>query len=137
MSKIYRTTDVIPVKVDSLVVGISPLTFEQKMQVQSQVLKGGTDAAMRGAKLALQSAIKSIKGLEDASGKAYEIDIKDGKLTDECWEDLQNIEETPKLITVCLALINGVPKEFVDPETKKKIPGVSFITAEDSKQKKK
>jgi hypothetical protein len=136
MAKIYRTTDIIPLEIDGLVVNISPLTFEQKMQIQTEVLKGGAQAAMRAAKLACQSAIKEIKGIEDQDGTEYKVQLTDGRLSDETWDDLQNIEQTQKLITVCLGLINGIPKEFVNPETGEKLKGVTIIR-EATKGKKK
>lgn len=136
MAKIYRTTDIIPLNIDGLVVNVSPLSFEQKMQIQSEVLKGGPQAAMRAAKLACQYAVKDIKGIEAADDTEYKVEIKDGKISDECWDDLQNIEQTQKLITVCLGLINGIPKEFVNPETGKAIPGVSLVK-DNTKAKKK
>jgi hypothetical protein len=136
MAKIYKTTDVIPLSIDGLTVNISPLSFEQKMQVQSEVLKGGAPAAMRAAKLACQYAVKSIKGIETQDGEEYEVTSKDGMITDECWDDLQNVEQTNKIISVCLALISGVPKEFVNPETGKPLVGVSIIK-EATKGKKK
>lgn len=136
MAKIYKTTDIIPLSIDGLTVNISPLSFEQKMQVQSEVLKGGAAAAMRAAKLACQYAVKDIKGIETQDGESYSLDVKDGMVTDACWDDLQNIEQTTKLISVCLSLINGVPKEFVNPETGKPLDGVSIIK-ESTKGKKK
>lgn len=136
MARIYKTTDIIPIKIDGLVINVSPLTFEQKMQIQTEVLKGSAQSAMRAAKLACQSAIKDISGIEDVDGSKYMIELKDGKLTDECWDDLQNIEQTQKMITVCLGLINGVPREFTNPETGEKLEGVSLIK-EATKAKKK
>lgn len=136
MAKIYRTTDVVPLKIDGLVVKISPLTFEQKMQLQTEILKGGTQGAMRAAKLACQFAIKDITGIENQDGSDYKIEVKDGRMSDECWDDLQNIQETQKMVTVCLNLVNGIPKEFTDPNTGKKLEGVSLIK-QDSKSPKK
>lgn len=127
MAKIYRTTDIIPINIDGLVVNISPLTFEQKMQVQSEILKGGVQSAMRAAALACKSSIKDIKGIYNQDGTQYKVDLDGGKLSDQTWDDLQNIEQSAKIITVCLNLLNGIPKEFVDPETGKTLDGVSII----------
>ena len=136
MATIYKTTDQIPLKVKDLTIKVSPLSFEQKMKVQSEILKNGAEGAMRGAKLACQFAIKEIKGIVDGSGNEYQIELKDGKLSDECWDDLQNVQETQDLITVCLNLINGVPKEFIDPQTGKKLEGVSFVKKDNPGKKK-
>lgn len=135
MARIYKATDLIPVKVDDLTINVSPLTFEQKMQVQSEILKGGTAGAMRGAALACRYAVKSIKGIENGDGSEYEVKTDGGLVTPECWDDLQNVKECSKLITICLNLINGVPDEFVDPETKKRLAGVSIIREKASPKK--
>jgi hypothetical protein len=136
MAKIYRTTDKIPLKIGELTVNVSPLSFEQKMTIQTEILKGGAQAAMRAAKMACQCAVKSIDGLEGTDGNPYSPEMVDNKITDSAWDDLQNIQETQSLIAVCLSLINGIPKEFVDPNTGKKLEGVSLIV-EETKGKKK
>lgn len=136
MAKIYRTNDIISLKIDGLVVNISPLTFEQKMQIQTELMLNASEGPMRAAKLACQYAIKDIKGLEDADGSEYKLEFENNKVSDKCWDDLQNVQETNKMITACLNLVNGVPSEFVDPQTGKKIEGVSIIK-EASKAKKK
>jgi hypothetical protein len=136
MAKIYRATDIIPLEIDGLVVNISPLTFEQKMDIQSEILKGDAQSAMRAAARAVKSAVKSIQGIENQDGSEYKLQMENGKLTDTCWDDLQNIEQAQKLIMVCLSLISGIPKEFVDSNTGKPIQGVSLIQ-DKSKAKKK
>lgn len=135
MAKLYRPTDIISVKIDDITVGISPLTFEQKMQVKSAILNNKSDGPMIGAKLACQYAIKNVEGLTLSDGSKYQLMHENNKLTDECWDDLHNIKETQKLIGICLALLNGMPEEFMDPQTGKKMEGVKII--EDSKGKKK
>lgn len=134
MAKIYKTTDRIPLEVDGLTIVVSPLSFEQKMQVQTEILKLGGQGAMRGAKLACQFGIKDIKGLKNADETDYLVEIENDKITDKCWDDLQNIEQTQKLITVCLNLINGIPKEFVNPQTGEKLEGVSFVKVDEPKK---
>lgn len=135
MAKIYKVTDLIPLMVDDLTIVVSPLTFEQKMQVQAEILKLGSEGAMRGAKLACQYAVKEIKGLKGSDDADYQLVLKDGKITDECWDDLQNVKETQKIITICLNLINGIPKDFVNPQTGEKLKGVAFLKGDDVKKK--
>jgi hypothetical protein len=136
MAKIYRATDVIPLNIDGLVVNISPLTFEQKMNIQAELLKGGSQSAMQAAALAVKYAVKSVKGVENLDGSEYLVKLENNRLTDESWDDLQNIEQAQKLITVCLNLINGIPKEFVDPNTGKPITGVSIVKEQNKGKKK-
>jgi hypothetical protein len=137
MTKIYRTSDIIPLKVDGLRIGISPLTFDQKMEVQAEILKGDAQGAMRGAALAVRCAVKELSGIKTTSGDEYELSFEDGMLSQDCWDDLCNIAEGSKLTMVCLNLINGVPKDFIDPNTGEKIEGVSVIQQESSRSKKK
>ena len=136
MTKIYRTSDVIRLKVDGLKIGVSPLTFDQKMEVQAEILKGDAQSAMRGAALAVKFALKELQGLKTSDNKDYALEREDNKLTDECWDDLCNISEGSKLTLVCLNLINGVPKDFVDPNTGEKLEGVSLVRQESSRKKK-
>lgn len=128
MTRIYRTTDRIPVKVDTLTVTISPLSFDQKTELQSIMMQATKDPlfAVRGARLAIKYAVKDVQGLEDADGP-YKVTLgEDGNLTDACVDDLLNTEENPKLITLCSTLIAGVPKQVIDPMTKKPMDGISF-----------
>lgn len=136
MAKIYRTTDIIPINIDGLLVNISPLTFEQKMDIQAEILKGSPQSAMSAAALAVKSSVKSISGVENQDGSPYEVALVNNKMSDECWNDLQNIEQAQKLIMVCLNLINGIPKDFSDPNTGKPLQGVSIVK-DQSKGKKK
>jgi hypothetical protein len=137
MSKIYRTSDTVALNLDGLVVKISPLSYKQKMDVQAEILTGDTRGAMNAAALAVKYALKDIQGLEDSEGNPYQLKFENGKVADECWDDLQNIKEGQKLIMVCLNLMNSVPKDFVDPNTGKKLEGVSLIKSEAPKPKKK
>lgn len=136
MSKIYRATDLIPLHIDELVVKISPLTYKQKMDIQGELLKGDARSAMNAAAMAVKCSVKDIQGLKDLEGNDYKLQFENGVITEACWDDLQNIQESQKLTLVCLNLINSVPREFVNPETGKKIEGVKIIS-EDKPSKKK
>ena len=127
MAKIYKVNDIIPLKIDGLVVNISPLSFEQKMDIQAEILKGDSQSAMQAAARAVKYSVKSVKGFENADGSEYQISLIDNKITDECWDELQNVEQAQKLIMVCLNLLNGIPSEFVDPNTGKALDGVSIL----------
>lgn len=127
MGKIYRVSDRIKVKVDGLVVEISPLTFEQKINVQAEVLKGDPMSAMRGAALAVKYALKGLSGLTCPDGSEYELEFAGGALTDQCLDDLFNLKESEKLALISLNLLQSVPSAFVDPNTGEKIEGVSIV----------
>ena len=136
MSRIYRTSDIIKIEVDGLKIGVSPLTFDQKMIAQALVMNGDVTSAMKGAAYAVKCALKSIEGLTDADGQEYALSFNNNMLSDECWDDIQNIEQATKLTLVSLNLLAGMPKEFTDPNNGKRLEGVSIIKTEGSKAKK-
>lgn len=136
MVRIYKTTDKIPVKIDSLTFEISPLTFEVKSNIQASLLDGNPLSIVRAAKDAIKHSVKSVKGVEDANGNPYELEFEDGALTEDCVNDLLNIDQDDKLSLVCTSLLNGIPKNFVDPSTGKKIEGISIETKAASRKKK-
>ena len=131
---IYRTSDRIDVKIGALVVKISPLTKYQKEKIQTLSLD---EKLIDAAGEAIKCGIKSIEGLKLADGSDYELSFDDNnELLDECVDDLMNLEECGKLTSVCAALVNGIPKEFINPYTGKKIDGVEFIKTGESSGKK-
>lgn len=133
MAKIYKTTDKIPVKIGELVFEISPLSRIQKADIQALIMEGKlADAAF----LSVKYAVKSVKGLKYGQGD-YELEFDDNNnITEDSLDDLSNIEESTNLHIACISLINGIPKEFVDPDTGKKLKDVSFVENEVSKGKK-
>ena len=108
MAKIFRLSDRIPLDFGGgLVVTISPLSRQQKQEIQSLLLS--TDRMVEGASLAIKYAVKDIQGVEDADDNAYELQKDDaGHLTDECVEDLLNMQQSTKLSTICVNLLSGV-----------------------------
>lgn len=136
MAKIYRTTDIIHLNVDGIKFGVSPLTFEQKMEIQTQMLSGKPTDAMKAAAVAVKCALKKIEGIQDSSGNPYELQFENGCITDQCWDDLQNMAQSQKLTMVCLNLLSSIPEEFIDPATGKRIEGVKRIDKEKPSAKK-
>ncbi len=136
-SKIYRTSDIIPMKVDGLRIGISPLTFDQKMEIQAEILKGDAQGPMRAAALSVMYSVKQLSGMKMLDGSDYELEFdEDGHLTKECWDDLCNLQEQAKLTALCLNLVNGMPKEFIDHNTGEPLEGVSIIRQKEKTGKK-
>lgn len=137
MTRIYRTTDRIPVKVDGIKIYLSPLSHEQKAEVQSHMIgfaKGDVKAASRGVVLSLKYSIKGIEGLKTADGEAYSLEFENGVLTDDCVSDLLNADFNEKLAVMCSSLLHGVPREFTGNDGHP-LPGVELIK-EKSKPKK-
>jgi hypothetical protein len=138
MAKIFRTSDRIPVKIDTITVTVAPLTFDQKTELQTVMLSASKDPmnAVRGARLAVKYAVKKVDGLEDMDGVRYDVELgEDGLLTDDSVDTLLNMQEYPKLIAVCSQLISGIPQGIVDPSTGKAMAGVSMELVRNPKPK--
>ena len=135
MVKIYRVNDRISLNIDGLTVKISPLSFQQKMDVQALVLEGTAMSAMKGAALALKYSLKEIKGLESEEGE-YQLEVENNMVTDNCIDDLFNIEQGTKLTLVALNLLQGIPESFINPENGEPIKGVKILKGKSSGKKK-
>lgn len=115
MSRIYRCSDRLPVRIGDVDLKISPLSFQQRSEIQSHLMKansGDMKEAMIGSFIAIKYAVKEIKGIETFDGKKYKLTFEEdneNSLTDECVNDLMNLECFPKISTLSVGLINGVP----------------------------
>lgn len=114
MAKIFRTTDRLSIRIDDVTVKVSPLTFEQKTEVE--ILLKAKDpegrSKVRGIVRAIQYAIKEISGVENPDGTPYELEHENEMLTDACVSDLLNLEIKDKLSIVCASFVPGIPKDF-------------------------
>ena len=131
MSKILRLTDRIPVTIEDISLKLAPLSYLKKMEIQDFMVAasdGDMRSAMKGAVTAIKYSVKGIEGVEDYSGKKFELSFDEsGNLTDECVGDLLNLRQSEKLMTVCAALLQGLPEqELINPGTGEAIKGVSF-----------
>jgi hypothetical protein len=88
------------------------------------------------AKMAIKHSVKSIAGLENPDGSTYELEFENGALSESCVDDILNIDEDDKLSLVCTSLLNGIPQDFVDPQTGKPIEGISIERPGTSRKKK-
>lgn len=128
MARIYRTTDRIKLKIDDIIVTISPLSASQKAEINTYHMdfaKGNIESATNAVVTAMKYAIKDIEGVEDADGKPYELEFDGDYLSDDCVSDLLNLELNGKLQTVACSLANGVPNDF-------DLEGVEFVKSGDS-----
>lgn len=128
--KIYKTSDKISVKIDDICVKISPLTFEQKCEIQALLVEGNPMSVVKAATSAVKYAVKGLDGVENPDGSKYDLEFENGTLTDSCVDDLLNIDQDDKLSLVCTSLLNGIPKDFIDPQTGKKVPGIKIERGE-------
>lgn len=134
MAKIYRMSDRIRLKIDDIEVVIGPLSIHQKAAIEEVSASSGL---LKATMEAMRYAIKDVNGLKTADGSNYQLQRDDeGYISEESLNDLFNIEQSYRLSTVCLNLINNIPDEFVDLNTGKKLEGVEFVVDKDAKGKK-
>lgn len=138
MSIIYRTTDRIPIKIHDITVKISPLSMQQKNEILALMIEGQKANDMvklsQATMLALRFSLKSVEGIQDAEGNEYNLEFENGILTEQCTDDMLNMNQSAALTQVCAAIINGVPSQFVDGKGQP-LEGVSFV--QDTKKKSK
>jgi len=118
---IYRLTDRIPVKIGELTFWVSPLSYEQKVNLQEcRKMEGGQEVVDHGARarLAIKYGVKEIQGIECADGSPYQPKMdSDGTLSMEAVDELSALNSLKELVMVCMSVAaRGVP----DSE----IPGV-------------
>lgn len=129
MAKIYKTSDRLPISIHNINFKISPLTFAQRAEVQADLFaasKGDMAKATEASFKAVQYAVKEISGVESYDGTPYALTFADNILTDECVNDLLNLEIFPELTSVMTSLINGIPDKIVDAEGKE-VKGITLL----------
>jgi hypothetical protein len=132
--KIYRTTDLIPIKIGSAIFKVSPLDFGQKMELQETYSKEkGTvvQYALDKLKLLFKYSIKDVQGVKLASGGDYKVSFdENGHLDEQCIEDMCNIGCGTELSTVLWGFVKrGFGGKPVDVEGNI-IEGIELMPAE-------
>ena len=116
MAKIYRRTDRIKVKIDDVVITLAPMSIDQKIQVQELTIQGQVKRDLRASTkaiaLAMKFSIKAVDGIEDSEGNPYKLQFEGEELSDECVNDLYELNFLPKMAVVCSTLAGGVPENF-------------------------
>jgi hypothetical protein len=134
MSTVYRTSDRIDIKIDSVVFTVSPMDYKTKADIQSNVIAG---RIMDAAVVALKNSVKDVKGLKNYDGSQYSLEFDENKiLTDECINDLLNISESDKLSLVAVSLTQGMPKDQFTDDKGRPVEGVSIVKRKASSRKK-
>lgn len=132
MVRIYKRSDRITVKIDDIEVKLAPLTLDQKTEIQQTMMDASKSSNLRmaqnGIVLALKYALKSISGIEDGDGNAYKLEFNGDQLTDECADDLLNLQMKDKLTMVCMTFVNGIPTQFTDNKNMP-LEGVELVKA--------
>ncbi len=136
MTKLYRSSDRISIKVDDITIKISPLSFHQKAEMQSLLITGNPMDIVKAAHYAVRCAVKEISGVKLHDGSQYELEFDGDILSEECVSDLFNIPQKDKIGLICTELLNGIPNGFLDPQTGEKLEGVSIIRSKSPAKKK-
>jgi len=89
--KILRAKDTITIKSQDIEVTLSPLTQLQKQEIMALATRSGgvntTDLQAQAVKT-IKFCVKAVTGLETYDGNAYELEVVDGILSDECAGEL-------------------------------------------------
>ena len=139
MAVLLRKKDRVAVSIEGIKLKLAPLTFAAKMEI-NDVLVGSDEndlaASMKASKIAIACAVKELDGIETIEGEKYELEFDGDKLSEECVDDLLNLEICPKLMVACTSLLGGIPHEIVDPATGKPMEGVEIKMPKKAKAKK-
>lgn len=130
---VYSTDDIIDINVEGLTVSVSPLSYKQKNEIQNLFL---SKEALEGAIKCMKYALKDIKGLKNRDGSDFKIKLKNGTLDDKTVDMLLNAPIGGKINIICVSLINGIPDQFMHPETGQPLDGVSYVERGETSAKK-
>ncbi len=117
---IYRKEDRVKIEIDGIDFKISPLTFQQKSDLQTHMMKavqGDMNEAMNSVRKALKYCLKDMKGvfyIEDGEKREYRLSFENDQLTDDCIDEVLNMPFSSKLNSVCSAMLQGVPDKILD-----------------------
>ncbi len=125
--KVLRTSEQVKIKVkddagaELFSFTVSPLTYEQKSEIQNcRTMKEGEARVdgLKAVRLAIKYALKKVHGLEDSDGEPYELEFEANKaaLTDSCIDDILNTERAGTFSVACSKMLNGVYSELQDAD---------------------
>lgn len=113
--RIYRPTDLIDLKVGEIVITVSPLTKEQKIELaQMSSVEGGKIKVdhVKSTEALIRFCVKKLKGVEYSDGSPVELSPgDDGKLSDaDCeavWAVLDNLENSNDIVIALFKMMRG------------------------------
>ena len=130
--KVYSLKDRITVDIDGVSFKLAPLSYKQKIEIQNMLTTGQES---EGTIKAVQYSLKDVEGLTDSNDNEYELRFDDNGLTEDCLDEILNIETSMKLVTTCVTFINGIPKQIITPDGKP-LEGVKIVNPKQGKKKK-
>lgn len=134
---IHKITDRIKVKIGEITFHLSPLSWDQKQDILSETkMVEGSGKNRNSTYKCLKYAVKDIEGVTLEDGSPYTLKLENGILSDECVEDLLNLELSPKLIMACFSFVQGVPNKIFNPVTGEVVEGVEIVKKDFKKKSK-
>ena len=85
--------------------------------------------------LAVKYTVKEIKGVIDSGGEEYQLEFAGDVLSDDCVNDLLNLEICSEIGIAALNFLNGVPTKIRD-QFQQEISGITLSLPEGGVKKK-
>lgn len=138
---VYRSTDRVTLKILDVTFKIKPLSYQEKMDISSEIWNhdgAKKENSITSARKIMKYAIKEVDGVSYPDGTTFELRFDENNhLTDECTEELSNMEISSELIVSLYSFVKGVPKEILNPVDGKKMENVMIVPLEKPLSKKK
>lgn len=134
MTIIYKSTDLIDLKIQDLVFSIRPLRYKQRVDIMSCLSnQSGTivENAAKATFLTMKYTIRKVTGAFLLDGSPYEIELgEDDNVSDDCIDDLLNMASDSKLGPALHNFLKGIPSKLIDPNTGEELKGVEIVKQE-------
>ena len=137
---VRKATDRIEIQIGDAKFKMAPLSQDQKIKLMEYVSMDGGSRVENLAKMSFLSVkfvLKEASGLVYADGSEYKLELdNDGLVSDKSISELMNTEISQELLTCSQSFMQGIPKEIINPMTKKKFENVEIISELSNSKKK-
>lgn len=133
MAIVYPIDHLVKIRIKDVTFHVRPLTGNEKIEITAMMTKQEGTLIENLAKTTyymMRIMIKEVEGLQTPNGKKWSLRFKDAKITDECLDELTNIQLQKFLGPALNNFLAGVPSELLHPQTGEKLEGVEIITDE-------
>lgn len=80
--------------------------------------------------MACKFAIKEVSGIVNEDDSEFKLEFDEKGVSTESLNTLLTLELSQELLTTCQTFIQGIPKEILNPTTKKKFENVEILPQE-------
>lgn len=111
--KVLKLSDRISIKQNGLEIVISPLSYEQKIELAGLAkIDAGENVVKTMSQIAktLKACVKDIKGLTNYDDTPYELSFVDGYLSDECVDEIIQTLGNEEILQTMIKAIGGEMK---------------------------